>query len=172
MDLFDAIAARGSYRDEFLPEEIPQDALTCILTAGIQAPSGYNYQTTSIVAVTDAALRKEIAALMPSRAVETAPVILVLLSEHQESPNGLSFEIEDYAACAENLLLAITALGYAGVWMDGRMKLGDNRERIERLLCVPAGRHARTIIPFGRPAQSVCQKEKRPLSERVTFNRF
>jgi len=35
---------------------------------------------------------------------------------------NLEFEIEDYAASTENIMLAITAMGYSGVWMDGMMK--------------------------------------------------
>ena len=31
---------------------------------------------------------------------------------------NLEFEIEDYAASTENIMLVITAMGYAGVWME------------------------------------------------------
>ncbi len=172
MDFFEAVAQRGSYREEFLAEEVTQADLTQILTAGIRAPSGYNYQTPAFVAVTDKTLLGEIAELMPTGATETAPAMIVILSEFRQADNGLSFEVEDYAAAAENILLAITALGYAGVWMDGMTKLGNNGEKLEKLLNVPEGKRVRTLIPLGRPAKPVVQKEKLPFSERVSFNRF
>ena len=40
MDVLEAIEKRGSYRDVFLPEPVPQEDLDRILTAGIRAPSG------------------------------------------------------------------------------------------------------------------------------------
>lgn len=172
MDFFEAVAKRGSYREEFLPDAIPQSDLDKILTAGLCAPSGYNNQTTTFVVVNDATLRGRIAEILPTKAVKTAPVILVALSQLQTSDKGLSFEIEDYAAATENIMLAITALGYAGVWMDGMVKLDDNTAKLRKLLNIPADRHIRTIIPLGRPALPVVQKPKKTLAERVTYNRF
>jgi hypothetical protein len=84
---------------------------------------------------------------------------------------GLSFEIEDYAAAVENILLAITAEGYAAVWMDGAVNLEDRRERIKKLLQVPDDRCVRAIIPLGRPEKEVAQREKMPLEERVKWLR-
>ena len=167
MDFFETVAKRGSYRGEFTDAPVPEADIERILTAGLRAPSGYNRQTTSFVAVTDGALRKAIAALLDSPAARTAPVMLVPLSSYWEAPNGLSFETEDYACATENVMLAITAAGYAGVWMDGRMKLDGNAERVAALLHVPAGMRVRAVIPFGVPKNAVTQKEKQPYAARV-----
>lgn len=37
MELFEAIYRRGSYRDEFMPDPIPEEDLHRILDAGIRA---------------------------------------------------------------------------------------------------------------------------------------
>lgn len=170
MDFFDVTAQRGSYRGEFLDAPIPEADLRKILQAAIQAPSGYNFQTTTFAVVTDKALLQALAALMPMPATQTAPAIIVALSEHVvQKANGLSFETEDYAAATENLLLAATALGYGAVWMDGMTKLHGNAEKIKALLNIPAGKTVRTIVPLGKPKEPVAQREKKPLSERVTF---
>ena len=77
MDFFDVVKRRGSYRGPFAQEAVPQEALRKILEAGVRAPSGYNLQTTSFYVVTDAALRQKLAAIFPTKAVQTAPVLLV-----------------------------------------------------------------------------------------------
>ena len=172
MDLFEAIAKRHSYRGRFRDVPVPEEDIRKILTAGIQAPSGYNTQTTSYVVVTDPALKARIAALQPMPAIVTAPVLLIPLSERVETHENLYFEIEDYAASVENVLLAITALGYAAVWTDGMMKLRGTGQAIAEILNVPAGKTVRAVIPVGVPEETVCQKEKKPLEERVHYNAF
>lgn len=172
MEFFDVIARRGSYREAFVNEPVPEENIRKIVTAGIQAPSGFNCQTSSFVVVTDSKLKEEISALMPTPATQTAPVILVVLSEYVEAHPGMAFEVEDYAASTENIMLSITAMGYAGVWMDGMTKKDGNREKIKEILRIPEGKTVRTIIPFGIPQQQVTQKEKKPYEERVQYNRF
>lgn len=166
MDFFDVVKQRGSYRDEFLPVEVPDEDLKAILDAGVRAPSGYNGQTVSFIAVRDAKLRQQIAELLPTPATKTAPVILVVASEPNDH-GCMNFEMVDYGAATENLMLAITACGYAGVWMDGMVRSGDMSAKLAKLLHVSEGKTIRTIVPFGKPAKPVSQKEKKPLSERV-----
>ncbi len=172
MEYFEVVKKRGSYRGEFLAEKIPEPDIREIMEAGIQAPSGYNHQTTSFVVVTDETLLKQLAAIISGPAVETAPAIIVPISEFWQAESGLSFEIEDYACAVENILLAITAKGYAGVWMDGQTKMDGNAQKIAALLQIPSNLHVRTIIPFGKPAKPVTQKEKKDFAERVFFNQF
>lgn len=61
MEFFDVIKNRGSYRGEFLPIDVGEEDLNKILDAGIRAPSGYNLQTTTFIAVRDAKNKAEIA---------------------------------------------------------------------------------------------------------------
>lgn len=172
MELFETIAKRHSYRGTFLDTPVPEADLRRILTAGIQAPSGFNTQTTSYVVVTDPALRDRIAALHPVPCMTTAPVLLVALSESVETHYGLRFEIEDYAASVENVLLAITALGYASVWIDGMMKRDGISQAIAGILRVPAGKTVRAVLPVGVPTEHGRQKEKQPLEQRIHYNAF
>ena len=161
MDFFEVVNRRGSYRDKFEQKAVPDKDIRKILDAAIKAPSGYNLQTTSFVVVTDPRLRSEIGELMPSEATKTAPVILVVTSEHVEA-DGLCFEIE-------TMLLAITAMGYAGVWMDGDTKLDGNFEKIKKLLALPAEQTVRTIVPMGVPEKEVKQNIRKAFEERVTY---
>ena len=168
MEFFDVIARRGSYRGEFKQSSIPQEELYRILDVGIRAPSGYNLQTATLYAVTDELLRRSLAEIFPTKAVQTAPVILVVTSQCIHSgDHNLQFETEDYAAATENIMLAITASGYAGVWMDGMMKFDGHTDAVRQLLHIPDSETPRTIIPFGKPAGPVSQRPKKAFHERV-----
>ena len=84
---------------------------------------------------------------------------------------NLEFEIEDYAASTENIMLAITAMGYAGVWMDGMMKFEGNIDKVRKLLNINCEETPRKIIPFGKPKSMVIQKEKKHfLKEFILFS--
>ncbi|MCB6992502.1 nitroreductase family protein [bacterium 210820-DFI.6.37] len=170
MDFFEVVKKRGSYRNQFEEKAIPDEDIRKMLDAGIKAPSGYNLQTTSFVVVTDPKLRGQIAELMPSDATKTAPVILVVVSEHVEA-DGLCFEIEDYASATETLLLAITAMGYASVWMDGDTKSDGNFEKIKEILGLPENKTVRTILPVGIPVKEVTQNTRKAFEERVSYNK-
>ena len=100
--------------------------------------------------------------------MQTASVILVVTSQCIHSgDHNLQFETEDYAAATENIMLAITASGYAGVWMDGMMKFDGHTDAVRQLLHIPDSETPRTIIPFGKPAGPVSQRPKKAFHERV-----
>ena len=176
MDFFETVEKRASYRNEFAEQEIPEEDIRKIVTAGLHAPSGYNYQTTSFIVVRDPVLRSKLAELLPTPATKTAPVILVAVSEQKINHAGgaahFSFDTQDYAAAVENILLAIVAMGYAGVWMDGMSRMNDVDSEIARLLSVPEGKWVRSIIPFGVPVKKVAQKDKKSFEERVVWEHF
>ena len=175
MEFFETIEKRASYRNAFLEKEIPEEDIRRILTAGLYAPSGYNMQTTSFVVVRDTALKKAISELLPTPATKSAAVIIVALSEEKAAKAAagpVHFETEDYAAAVENIMLAITACGYAGVWMDGMTRTEGTERKIAELLNVPAGKSVRTIIPFGVPEKEAKQMSKKPFDERVTWDKF
>ena len=168
MEFFDVIKKRGSYRGEFEKTFVPLEDLKIILDAGIHAPSGYNLQTTTFYAVTDGEIRKKLAEIFPTEATQSAPVIIVVTSKCiHAGDHNLEFEIEDYAASTENIMLAITAMGYAGVWMDGMIKFEGNIDKVRKLLNISCEETPRTIIPFGKAKSAVIQKEKKLFSERV-----
>lgn len=169
MEFFEVVQKRGSYRGKFKKERIPEEDLLKIVKAGIAAPSGYNMQTTHFIVVTNNSLRLEISRIIPTPATRTAQAFIVPVSESWTAENGMCFESEDYGAAVENVMLAITALGYAGVWIDGQTRYEDVTEKLEDLLEIPSGQYLRAIIPIGIPEEEVVQKEKMDVQERVTF---
>jgi nitroreductase len=74
----------------------------------------------------------------------------------------------------ENMLLAITALGYASVWLDGALREDGVGQAIDRLLGVPDDPSigARVLLPVGVPAAPGRQNSRKPWAERVCYNRM
>lgn len=172
MELFEAIARRHSYRGPFADVPVPREDLRTIVQAGIQAPSGKNEQVVSFVIVDDPELLRQIAAVVDRPVCNTAKAMIACVADPRPVFEGFSFDREDCAAAAENMLLAITALGYASVWLDGVLRVGNVAERVGQLLGVPQGKTVRILLPLGVPAQPGTQKEKLPFDQRAWFNRY
>ncbi|GAG44975.1 unnamed protein product, partial [marine sediment metagenome] len=136
--------------------------------AGLKAPSGGNRQTTTFVIADDPGLLAEIRKIHPhARAV----IACVTSAEPKTAYGDLQYEVEDCSAAVENMLLAVSALGYATVWIDGMLRLEGRAERLNSLLGVPADRTVRVILPVGVPAAEGPRPEKKPFEERAWFNR-
>ena len=172
MNLFDAIAARFSYRGEFTDAPVTREDLEKIVQAGIQAPSACNAQVASFVAVDDPQLVRQIAEILEKPFCHTAKAMIVCIADPRPVYSGLSFAAEDCAAAVENMLLAITALGYASVWLDGVVRVEDRAVRVGRLLGVPPERKIRIVLPIGVPVEPGVQRDRFPFSDRAWFNRY
>lgn len=172
MDLFEAISRRHSYRGEFTAAPVPRKDLETIVQAGIQAPSGRNEQVATFAIVDDPGLLRQIAEIVDKPVCRSAKAMVVCVTDPRPVFAGLSFAAEDCAAAVENMLLAITALGYATVWLDGALRTEDRAARIGRLLGVPSDRTVRILLPVGVPTEPGQQKEKLPFDQRAWFNGY
>jgi nitroreductase len=170
MDLFEAINKRHSYRGDFKPDPVPDSDLKTIVEAGIKAPSGCNAQTTDFIIVTNNQSVKKIGEITGYPFVKNAPSLIVCAVTDTPVYHGISFEKEDCAAAVENMLLAITALGYASVWVDGALRREKRAEKIGQLLNLANGRRVQVILPVGIPVEDRKQKEKKSFSERASWN--
>lgn len=172
MDLFDAIAARHSYRGAFTAAPVPRADLLKIVQAGIQAPSAKNEQVISFVMVDDPDTLKQIAAMMNRSPCDTARAMIVCVADPRPVMEDISFAVEDCAACVENMLLAVAGLGYATVWIDGALRRENRAQRLAELLGVPPNKLVQVLLPIGVPADRAAQKEKQPLAQRAWWNRY
>lgn len=172
MDLFEAIARRHSYRGQFTAAPVPRADLTKIVQAGVQAPSGKNEQVVSFVIVDDPQVLAGAAQIIDRPMCHSARAMIVCVADPRPVFENVSFAAEDCAACVENMLLAITALGYASVWLDGVLRVNRVAERLGEYLGVPQGKHIRIVLPLGVPAEQWPQKEKLPFNQRAWFNRY
>jgi nitroreductase len=172
MDLFEAIEKRHSYRGDFTDAPVPEDDLRKIVLAGIHAPSGCNAQSTSFVIINDPKLINEISALLNKDYIATGKAIIACIVNHQPVYHGMAFGPEDCAAAVENMLLAISALGYATVWLDGCLRVEERAKRIAEIINVPEDMEVRVLLPVGVPVEEWAPKEKKSFDERASFNSY
>ena len=172
MELFEAISKRYSYRGDFTDAAVPREDLKKIVQAGIQAPSACNEQVASFVIVDDADLLAEISQIVGRPVCKTAKAMIVCIADPRPVFKDVAFPAEDTAAAVENMMLAIAALGYATVWLDGVLRVDDVAERIGKLLGVPGGQNVRILLPIGVAAKPGEQLKKQPFEKRAWFNRY
>jgi nitroreductase len=140
--------------------------------AGIQAPSGKNEQTTSFVVISDPEMLSKANVIINRPVCETAQAMIVCIADPRPVFSDISFYKEDCAAAVENMLLAITALGYATVWLDGVLRLENVAQQLAELLSIPNDKYVQIVLPLGVPVDACDQKEKLPIDQRAWFNRY
>ena len=171
--LTDLILRRHSYRGRFLPDRIPRQDLNLILEAGLAAPSGCNKQTTSLIAVDDPGMLEKIHAVIDPPVGETAPAMICVLSQKIYAYRDRCFAVQDYSAAIENMLLAITALGYQSCWYEGHITDTDRIcDRIADILGVPPEYDLVCMLPVGVAESKPAAPRKKPFEERAFFNGF
>ena len=173
MNTLDAICCRRSYRGTYKQEPVPRKHLQIIMEAGLHAPSGCNKQTTSLIAVDDPTVLQALKAVIDPPVAQTAPAAICVLTRRMMAYRDKCFAVQDYAAAIENMLLAITDLGYASCWYEGHItdtdRIGD---KMAKVLGVPDGYELVCFLPVGVPETVAAIPPKQPFHERAWFNRF
>ncbi len=173
MDTMKTIAQRHSYRGKYMSDPVPRADLVKILEAGLAAPSGCNKQTTSLIAVDDPQVLAQLHSVITPPIGETAPAMICVLTERIVAYRDRCFATQDYAAAIENMLLAITALGYESVWVEGHITDQDQIGRkMADILGVPQDMELVCFLPVGRAAEDVKAPVKKAFGERAWFNGF
>ena len=163
MDLFEAIQTRASVR-QYEPVKIPEADLMKILDAGRRAPSGGNRQPLQYILVQEAKTLKALERVQPCFATASAAIGIIA------DPGVSRWWLEDAAAAAENTLLAIHALGYASVWVEGTLLQEEDFAR--QLLGVPKEKRLIVLLPIGKAPQKTPQADKKPLKEILWKERY
>ena len=181
MEFFDLIHARYSYRGEFEPTPVPREHLVKICEAGIQAPSAGNLQSQRFYVVTSPETIEKIRVIFPHPGIATAPALVLLVSKllkFKMGPNAGSdapdspFEIQDYGAAAQNVLLAIADLGYTTVWTDGQTNFNkDFQDQIKSIVELDDDATVRAVLPVGLPKDKSAGRmfPRKPFDELTKF---
>jgi len=173
MDLFEAIQNRFSYRGAFKEQTVPRQDLKTIVQAGLDAPSGKNMQTTSFVIIDDPEILNAIRSIAAeNRPLQSCPALICCFVDRRPERiyHRYSFQIEDCSAAVENMLLAITALGYSSVWLDGMLRLESRAKKIGHVLGAPPSKKLQIMLPVGIAAEEYPRRKKKAFVERVWFN--
>ncbi|MBR4471011.1 MAG: nitroreductase family protein [Erysipelotrichaceae bacterium] len=173
MNTLEAISQRHSYRGRYKDIPVSREDLKTIMQAGLDAPSGCNKQTTSLIAVDDMDLLKKIYNVIDPPVAESAPAAIFVLSEKIIAYRDRCFNIQDYSAAIENMLLAITELGYQSCWYEGHITDDDRiNDRIAEILNVPDEYEVVCFLPIGIAEEEVKITQKKDFEKRAWFNSF
>jgi nitroreductase len=163
MEVFEAIARRASVR-QLRPVEVPESDLERILDAGRRAPSGSNRQPVSFIVIRDGDTLQKLA--QAQKCIARVGLAIAVVAD----PGKSKWWLEDVAAATENMLLAITALGYASVWIEGTLLRAE--EQYKQVLGVPEEMRLMVLLPIGAADGPAEQAPKRPLAEAVHWERY
>ena len=173
MDFFDVSARRHSYRGEYKDTPVPREDLMRIMQAGLDAPSGCNKQTTSLIAVDDPEVLAALRGVMDPPVGVTAPAAICVLTRRIAAYRDRCFAVQDYSAAIENMLLAIVALGYQSCWYEGHITDEDRIcDRMAAILNVPEGYDLVCFLPVGIAQSAARPPRKKAFEERAWFNAF
>jgi nitroreductase len=172
MDFFEAVDKRYSHKDKFLPDPVPLEHLERIAKSGLAAPTGSNSQCVRLVILPDREAVQPLSDLSPHGGLMTAPAVIAVLTDSSTQTGDLNFELEDYAAATENMLLAAVALGYESLWLDYPYFDKDTENAALEILGAPATHRLRVVLPIGLPDGEGSRREKLPFSARVSYRKF
>ena len=172
MDFFEAVEKRYSHKERFLPDPVPVDDLKKIAKAGLTSPTGNNSQNVKIVILPDREAVKVISDIVSTDGTTTAPAAVVIFTDKNMRGNHPDFDLENYSAATQNVLLAATALGYSSLWLDYPFIDTNNQQNALKALNAPDGLTLRVFIPIGKPDGEGSRRSKIPLEERLFYKKF
>ncbi|HJR56901.1 MAG TPA: nitroreductase family protein [Rhizomicrobium sp.] len=163
-ETLDLLLAHRSVRF-YLPESLPDGALTSAIAAAQSASTSSNLQVWSVIAVEDAARKARLAALAGNQAhVAKAPLLLVWLADLKrvrevslqegEKAEGLDYfeafllAAVDAALAAQNAALGLESLGLGCCYIGG---LRNRAEEVAAELGLPRDVFALFGMTMGRP---------------------
>lgn len=171
MDIFEAIRNRRSVR-RFKKERIEDEKIKKIIEAGIWAPSAGNMQNWEVIIVSEESLKQKLVPAAGMRSfIGEAPLILVICANLHQS--GLMYDqrgvelysIQDAATAAENILLAIHALGLGACWVGS-----FDESKVASVLNIPSQMRPVTLLTVGYPDEEPLPPPRREVDEIIHWN--
>lgn len=170
-DLIRTMFTRSSYRKAFKDEAVPREDLELIMEAGIMAPSGCNRQSSTFVAVTEPEKLKAVKKIFTFHQAATAPAFIMVFTQEIESIDHHCYNVEDYAASIQNMLLTIKLLGYESCWYEGMVR--DHADELAAIVGAPEEVKLIALLPVGKAAEAAPEPAKRKdFAERAWFDTY
>ena len=173
MNTLETIKNRRSYRGTYQNTPVPREDLTAVMEAGLAAPSGCNKQTTSLIAVDDPEVLKQLHAVIVPDVAQTAPAVICVLTQRIFAYRDKCLAVQDYSAAIQNMLLAMESLGYCSCWYEGHITDDDRIcDRMAQILGVPDNYDLVCMLPVGIAEAEAKEPKKKAFGERAWFNGF
>ena len=161
----------------FTDEPIPQEAITAILEAAVNAPTAGNQQLYTIINVTDPKLKEQLSESCDHQPfIAKAPLVLVFCADCRKWYNAfleygcqprkpglgdLLLAVSDTNIAAQNAVVAAQSLGIGSCYIGDIM---ENAEQQRQLLSLPEYVFPAAMLVFGYPARQQLERPKPPRS--------
>ena len=151
MELLEILRCRRSVR-QYVPGEIPADALEKILQAGMLSPTGKGLRPWEFIVVRNPETLRALAGCRttPVPMLQNAACAIVVLGDGETS----DVWVEDCSAVMTQMHLMADALGLGSCWVQGRLReASDGRSAetyVRALLGYPERLHLEAILALGR----------------------
>ena len=151
MEAIEAIMSRRSIR-KYKSKKIPDEIITTLLKAAMNAPSAHNKQPWHFIVVDDYETKMDVIEYHQySKMLEQASHAIVVLGDNEIQTTD--FWIHDCSAATENILIAANALGLGAVWL-GVHPSEALIEGTKKLFDIPAHVTPLGIISLGYPEET------------------
>ena len=162
----EVIQNRRSVR-KYKTTPVRQEDLEYVLEAARLAPSWGNRQCWRYIVVTDEELRRKIT--MRDWAAE-APVVIVGCADPTKAGDkaGKPYYMLDMGISMEHLILAAHDKGLGTCWLGGQF----DEEIVRGALAVPASHRVVALTPLGYPDEDPPAKERKPIQELYSWNKW
>lgn len=166
MPLMETIRGRRSIR-RYRPDPVPREKLDAILEAARLAPSWKNQQCWRFIVVTDEAKRR---AITKRGWTAEAPVIIVGCAHPGLSGGnaGQQYYMLDMGIAMEHMVLAAAEQGLGTCWIGGQF----DEDTVKAELGVPDGVRVVALLPVGYPAENPGPKQRKPVEEIVSQEKW
>jgi nitroreductase len=164
MDAIEAILTRRSIR-RYTKKSLPDSLIRKILEAGMSAPSAGNEQPWQFILIRDQGILNQIPSFHNHAEMlkQAAAGIVVCCDKQLEKHTGMG--IQSCSAATQNMLLAVHAQGWGGVWL-GIYPREERINGLKELLHIPDHVVPISLVSIGYPA------EHKPRAERFKESRI
>ena len=165
MSFIDTILTRRSIR-RYEKQDIPKDVLDKILEAGRQAPSAGNKQPWHFIVLSDYDIKEKLSHGKWNTFVKDSAVTIVGCG-YIGDEYGRKWSTVDISIALQNMVIAAWGLGIGSCW------IGDFKEaEVKSLLNIPEDRKVIALVTFGYPAEKIESRQKKPIDDIGSYNKF
>ena len=165
----ETILSRRSIR-KYTAQAINDNDITDLLTAAMAAPSAGNEQPWHFIIVKDRRSLERIPDIHPHAHMAAGAAAAILICGDESLERHPGFWVQDCAAAAQNVLLAVTAKGLGAVWV-GIYPRPERVADFRKMFAIPENIIPFALIPVGYPADQH-QAENRFNATRIHYEQW
>lgn len=167
MEFMEIVQRRRSIRS-YRPDPVPSEQVDYVLEAARLAPTWANGQCCTLIIVTDARVKHELAQA-GNEWIEHAPVIIVACADPTLSgiKGDQEYYLLDVGILMEHLVLAATEQGLGTCWIGW-----FDEQKAKAALGVPDGIRVVASTPLGFPSEEPAARPRKSQAELTRANRW